>query len=313
MKRAAVALAALGAAAGLIAAVAPAPPVPVPADNPTSAARVELGRRLFYDADLSIDGTLACASCHEQRRAFAEGVATHGGVKGALGRRNAPGLANVAYLSPLTWADPTATTLETQAVTPLTGEHPVEMGMAGQEAELARRLAADACYRSMFAAAYPGEPVGLATTTKALAAFERTLVSFGSPYDRRAMDAAARRGEAVFKARGCADCHAGDQFTDSRFHVVGTANPGDDGAFEKTGDSAHRGAFRTAPLRNVAVSDPYLHDGSAATIAQAVARHATVSADDMAAIEAFLAALTDRAFIANEALSIPKAFCGVKR
>ena len=313
MRRIAVALAALGGAAGLIAAAAPAPPVPVPADNPMNAAKVELGRRLFYDADLSIDGTLACASCHEQRRAFAEGVATHGGVRGAPGRRNAPSLTNVAYLSPLTWADPNETSLERQAVTPLTGEHPVEMGMAGQEAELARRLNGDACYRSMFAAAYPGEPVGMAATLKALAAFERTLVSFDTPYDHGAMDAAQRRGEAVFQARGCANCHAGDQFTDGKFHAVGTANAGDDGAFEKTGDPAHRGAFRTAPLRNVALSNPYLHDGSAPTIAEAVARHAKVPAGDMAAIEAFLGALTDRAFVANEALSIPKAFCGKAR
>jgi cytochrome c peroxidase len=127
------------------------------------------------------------------------------------------------------------------------------------------------------------------------------------------MDAAQRRGEAVFQARGCANCHAGDQFTDGKFHVVGTANAGDDGAFEKTGDPAHRGAFRTAPLRNVALSNPYLHDGSAPTIAEAVARHAKVPAGDMAAIEAFLGALTDRAFVANEALSIPKAFCGKAR
>lgn len=309
MKRFAVVLA----AAGLIAAAAPAPPVPVPADNPMSAAKIELGRRLFYDADLSIDGTLACASCHEQRRAFAEGVATHGGVKGALGRRNAPSLTNAAYLSPLTWADPNETSLERQAITPLTGEHPVEMGMAGQEAELARRLNADACYRSMFAAAFPSEPVGMAAAVKALAAFERTLVSFESPFDRGAMDAAQRRGQTAFEANGCAACHAGDQFSDGKFHAVGTANPGDDGAFEKTGHAAHRGAFRTAPLRNVALSAPYLHDGSAATIAQAVQRHAPVPADDMAAIEAFLNALTDRAFIANEALSIPKTFCGKAR
>ncbi len=110
-----------------------------------SAIKVELGRRLFYDADLSVDGTLSCASCHEQRRAFAEGNATHPGVRGALGRRNVMSLTNVGYLAPLTWADPGQIHLEGQVLAPVTGEHPVEMGMHGQEAEIARRLASDAC------------------------------------------------------------------------------------------------------------------------------------------------------------------------
>ena len=172
------AIAALLMAAGLVCgAAAPAyrwdlprgvPPPPVPADNPMSKAKVELGRRLFYDADLSVDGTLSCAACHEQHRAFTEGNATHPGVKGAPGRRNVPGLANVGYLAPLTWADPAQTTLERQVATPVTGEHPVEMGMHGQEAEIVRRLAADACYREMFAAAFPetkGE-ISFAATAK---------------------------------------------------------------------------------------------------------------------------------------------------
>ena len=162
-----------------------APPA-VPADNPMSAAKVELGRRLFYDGDLSADGTVGCFNCHGQHRGFTESNAVHPGVKGAPGRRNAMMLGNVAYLSALTWADPTQRTLETQVLTPLMGEHPVEMGMKGQEAELVRRLSADACYRRQFAEAFPGEAGAIDPphVAKAIAAFERTLVSFGSDYAR---------------------------------------------------------------------------------------------------------------------------------
>jgi cytochrome c peroxidase len=126
---------------------------------PEPQARFELGRRLFYDADLSRDGTVACATCHVQRHAFADSVCTHPGVDDTPGRRNVPGLANVAHFSPLTWADPRQTTLEAQLLVPVFGTHPVEMGMAigGGEAEIARRLARDPCYRQMFAAAFPGE------------------------------------------------------------------------------------------------------------------------------------------------------------
>lgn len=117
--------------------------MPVPRNNPMSAAKVELGRRLFYDADLSVDGTMACATCHEQHRAFSDGNPTHAGVHGEPGRRNVPGLANVGWLRTLTWADPRQSSLERQAAVPVMGTTPVEMGMAGQEAEITRRLTRD--------------------------------------------------------------------------------------------------------------------------------------------------------------------------
>ena len=237
-----------------------------------------LGRRLFYDADLSVDGTLSCASCHEQHRAFADGNATHPGVKGAAGRRNVMGLANVAYLSPLTWADPAQTTLEAQVAAPVTGDHPVEMGMRGQEAEIVRRLGADACYRAMFAAAFPetrGE-ITFGSTADAIGAFERTLVSWNSPYDRhfrgdrRALSDTARRGAALFRAQGCSGCHAGPNFTDGRFHAVVRLRGDDQGLAEKTAKPADRGKFRTPNLRNAELTGPYLHDGSARTIPAAI-------------------------------------------
>ena len=319
--------AALAVAAGL-ACIAAAPgyqwrlppgvaPPPVPAANQMSQAKVELGRRLFYDADLSLDGTLSCASCHEQRRAFAEGNATHPGVRGAAGRRNVMALGNVAYLSPLTWADPGQTSLETQVATPVAGEHPVEMGMHGQEAEIARRLSADACYRQMFNAAFPatGGEISFAAASDALAAFERTLVSRTAPYDRGALPPEARQGEAVFKAKGCVACHAGVNFTDGRFHAIAPVRGNDLGAFENTGKPADRGLFRTPSLRNAALTDPYLHDGAARTLAAAILAHddADLTQDEVAAITTFLDTLTDHAFVTDPRFALPTSFCGKKR
>ncbi len=300
------------------------PPL-VPADNPMSAAKVELGRRLFYDADLSVDGTLACASCHEQKHAFSAGVALHPGVRDTPARRNAPGLANVAYLSPLTWADPAQKALEGQLATPILGEHPVEMGMHGQEAEIARRLSADPCYRSLFAAAFPerrGE-VSLETAGRALAAFERTLLSWNSPYDRArrgeaaALSDEARAGEVVFRRAGCATCHSGPNLTDGAFHVIAAPRAGDLGLQEKTARARDTGAFRTPSLRNVALTGPYLHDGSAPGVRMAIFAHDSavdrLSQDDAAAISAFLTSLTDRDFVENPRFALPREACGKAR
>ncbi len=235
-----------------------APPA-VPADNPMTQARVELGRRLFYYADLSADGTLSCANCHVQRHAFADSVATRGGVDGSSGRRNAPGLANVGWLTPLTFADPGATTLEVQAVTPVFGTHPVEMGMAGREGELMARLARDRCYRSQFARAFPasGGRIDFTGVARALAAFQRTLVSYGSAYDKGRMTAEQRAGQALFQ-RDCAACHSGPHFTDLAFHRIAAADPAasDQGLFEKSVREADRGRFRTPSLRNAALTAP---------------------------------------------------------
>ena len=291
----------------------------VPADNPMSMAKVELGRRLFYDADLSADGTLACAGCHEQRRAFADGNATRPGVHGGPGRRNVPGLANVAWFPRLTVADRAVTTLETQALVPLLGERPVEMGMKGMEAELPRRLGADACYRRMFARAFPERKgrIDTASVTAALAAFERTMVSLYSPYDRwRAGDAGAlgplaARGAALFAERGCAACHAGRDLSDMDYHRLEPPEARDPGLIEASGLAQDAGRFRTAPLRNVALTGPWWHDGSATTLEAAVRRHPmAVSEADMPAIRAFLDSLTDPDFLADARLSRPDRACG---
>lgn len=288
----------------------------VPADNAMSTAKVELGRRLFYDADLSADGTMSCATCHEQHRAFADGNASHPGVTGEPGRRNVPGLANVAWFTRLTFADPGLTSLETQVGVPVLGIHPVEMGMAGREAEIAARLSRDPCYRTMFAKAFPegGGRIDFGSTTKAIASFERTLVSFGSPYDRGAMSLQAKAGQAMF-ARSCAGCHAGLNFTDQDYHRIDLADPPaiDPGLGEKTGKPADLGKFRTPSLRNVSLGAPYWHDGSERTLAGAIDRHRlTLTADETAALVSFLEALTDPEFITRKSLALPATACGRK-
>ncbi|WEK47711.1 MAG: cytochrome c peroxidase [Candidatus Andeanibacterium colombiense] len=287
-------------------------PPPVPSNNPMSAVKVELGRRLFYDADLSIDGTMSCATCHEQHRAFADGNRTMPGVHGDPGRRNVPGLANVGYLTPLTWADPRLAALEAQAAVPVFGETPVEMGMKDAEAELPKRLGRDGCYRSMFRAAFPKERgrIDGVTVAKALAAFQRTLVSYRSPYDRGEFSPAAQRGKAVF-GQVCAECHSGANLTDGRFHALESGGA-DVGLAEISGNAGDRGKFRTPSLRNAALTAPYFHDGSAATLDEALRRHGAISltAAQRMDIFALLGALTDKAFVSDPRFAYPESACG---
>ena len=305
---------------GALAALAALLPVlaPAAAGQTPAKARIELGRRLFYDADLSRDGTMACATCHEQRHGFADGNRTHPGVTDEPGRRNVPGLANVGRFTRLTWADPRQTALARQVAVPVLGTHPVEMGMAGMADAIPRRLGRDPCYAQMFAAAFPGSgrPISFAHAASALASFERQLVSRASPYDRGRLPAAARAGAALF-ARDCAACHKGPDFTDMTYHRLAPADPtaADQGLFEVTGRRRDRARFRTAPLRNLAVTAPYWHDGSAATLADAIARHGArhgraYAPAQLARLQAFLATLNDAAFLTNPALGLPATACG---
>ena len=269
----------------------------VPDDNPMSEAKVALGRRLFHDRRLSRNGTQACADCHRPALAFTDGRARAVGSTGAEHRRSAPSLANVAYAASLTWADPAVRRLEDQARIPLLGTDPVEMGFGGHEAELEARLRADAADAARFAAAFPGEtePVTLDNLTRALAAFERTLVSGNSPYDRLvyqgkmdALSEAGWRGLRLFFSdrTGCAACHGGLLFAGGfdygrlqrpaapRFLDNGLLDaaerrgPGaiDPGLARATGRRRDRGLFKVPTLRNIAVTAPYMHDGRIATL-----------------------------------------------
>src|SRR5262245_7720311 len=164
----------------------PFPRPVVPADNPMNLAKVELGRYLFYDKRMSSNGKTSCASCHRQELAFTDGRAQAEGTTGELHPRSSMSLANAGYSPLLTWANPTLSALEEQAKIPMFGTDPVELGLKGHEDEFLRRIAADAVYQRLFPQSFPGEnPLyTINNVTKALAAFERTLVSVNSPYDR---------------------------------------------------------------------------------------------------------------------------------
>lgn len=284
-------------------------PLPVvPANNPMTKEKVALGRHLFYDKRLSADKTMSCATCHQQGKAFTDGKRFSTGITGQQARRSAMSLANVAYLPVLTWSNPLLTSLEVQALIPLFGEHPVEMGMAGKEAVLFERLKAEPVYRKLFKEAFPAESksgddalYSLSTVTKALASFQRTLISVGSPYDRyryggewSAIGPAAKRGEALFfgEKMECYHCHGGFNFTDNikhsrmpfpelGFHNTGLYNTDGKGGYpeghtgikEFTGAPADMGKFRTPTLRNIAKTGPYMHDGSITDLASVIRSH----------------------------------------
>ena len=277
-------------------------PLPrVPEENPMRAETVELGRYLFYDKQLSGNGAQSCESCHFQALAFSDGRALPIGSTGEVLARNSPALVNVAYDATLTWANPVLTELERQVLVPMFGEFPVELGITGHEQEVLGRFQADANYQRMFAAAFPDDPapINFHNITRALAAFVRALVSSNSPYDRylagdkTALSPAAQRGMEMFFSEEleCHHCHTGFNFTVSTVHANSTfsaavfqnnglynldgqgAYPrGNRGVYEITGKPEDMGRFRPPTLRNVALTAPYMHDGSLATL-EDVVRH----------------------------------------
>lgn len=251
-----------------------------PASNPTTPAKVALGAKLFADPRLSRNGRVSCAGCHVATLAFTDGLATARGVTDRPLARNAPSLLNVA-LSPSLFWDGRTPTLEEQARIPLL--HPDEMGLDDEE-EVARIVSSVEEYPPLFEKAFGDRTVTLQRVARALAAFQRTLLSGDAPFDRwwagdeDAMDDAAKRGYRVFVDRGgCAQCHSIRQsyalFTDGDFHNTGAGKGeglADPGRFAVTKRDEDRGAFRTPGLRNVALTAPYMHDGSLATLADVI-------------------------------------------
>jgi cytochrome c peroxidase len=270
----------------------------VPSGNPMSDAKVQLGRRLFYDQRMSINGQGGCSSCHLQELGFADrkdkSVAV--GVTGEKHPRRAMPLANVGYFGALTWANPTMTMLETQARTPLFGAHPVELGLPEGGGPFLKVVSSNPIYLKLFPEAFPGEsgPYTFDHITRALASFERTMISGRSPYDRyryqgdeNALSESAKRGEDLFfhQPQNCFRCHGGftlggdpvqaahpDQlpefFNNGLYNLAGAQSfPADNlGIYEFTHDPKDIGKFRAPSLRNVALRAPYMHDGSIATL-----------------------------------------------
>ncbi|HTU59409.1 MAG TPA: di-heme enzyme, partial [Polyangiales bacterium] len=280
------------------------PEMAVPADNALSDARIDLGRHLFYDKRLSGNGAQACAGCHRQELAFSDGRVLPEGSTGHVIPRNAPSLANVGYLPVYTWVNPLLYTLEKQAMVPLFADLVVELGVSGREREVLERLSADATYPDLFARAYPeGPPAALSwdNILRALASFQRSLVSNRAPYDRYlqgeedAISDAAKRGLALFESDrlSCSRCHEGFNFTRAvrtreqerwkdSFVNTGLYNTSDPGGYprdnpglnEISDDPADIGRFRVPSLRNVAVTAPYMHDGSLPTLSAVLDHYA---------------------------------------
>ena len=334
----------------------------VPADNPMSASKITLGRHLFYDMRLSGNGRQSCATCHDRSRAFTDGRARAIGSTGEQHPRGSMSLVNVAYASALTWGNPSMVRLEEQALVPMFGDHPVELGLASPS-ELAARLADVPDYQRLFHVAYGGgrETITIDNITRAIASFERTIVSGRSPYDRyhydrddSAVSDAARRGERLFFSSplSCFRCHGGFNFSGAvnfegrrgqppEFHNTGLYNltgllsypSANMGVYDVTKKPEDVGKFKAPTLRNIAITAPYMHDGSIATLEEAIDHYAaggrtiadgpyrgigrdnpnkspiirgfSISTDQKSDLIAFLKTLTDDQLLHDPSLSNP--------
>lgn len=250
-------------------------PIQWPADNPYSRAKAELGKLLYFDRRLSADGTVSCADCHHPRFGFSDGKPSSIGIKGQRGNRNAPTVLNRAYSLAQFW-DGRAATLEEQALGPMA--NPIEMG--NTHADIVARLKAIPGYRKLFKEVYGTEEIDIGQVAKAIATFERTILSGNSPYDqykagkKDAMTPAQIRGMQVFFGKAkCDRCHEGINFTTNAYHNIGVGmdkpNP-DVGRYAVTKDPRDWGAFKTPTLREIARTAPYMHDGSLATLEEVV-------------------------------------------
>lgn len=260
------------------------PPVPIPADNPPTADTVALGRKLYYDTRLSADNTVSCANCHNPAKAFTDGLRVSLGVGGKNGTRNAPTVLDAAY-NPAQFWDGRAASLEDQAGGPMA--NPVEMGLPHEV--MVAKISKVADYQAAFDKAFGPGPITIDKVQKAIASFERTLLSGDSPFDKyeyggdkTALSPAAIRGLAIFRDKqkgNCATCHTiGDKyalFTDGKYHNIGeglddNGDLKDLGRYTQTHVDADRGAFRTPTLRNISRTAPYMHDGSVKTLKDVV-------------------------------------------
>ncbi len=338
----------------------------IPSYNPISAEKITLGRHLFYDQRLSGNQTQSCESCHLQKLAFADGEQTPLGSTGERLFRNSPGLANAFYHSTLTWANNGLLELEEQLKVPIRGDNPVELGVSdGLLDEVLARFDDDRQYEALFDAAFPESETGatIEKITFALASFCRTLVSANSPYDRyvagdkTALSESQRRGLALFSGEQleCFHCHRGANltvsyrdenttqetvsypfFNNGLYDVDGEGSypARDQGLYDLTLNPRDRGLFRPPSLRNVALTAPYMHDGSIADLRGVLEHYAaggtvtesgpnagdgrtsrlksglvrgfSLSEADKQDVLAFFDALTDADFTTNPAFANPR-------
>lgn len=324
------------------------PPPPVPADNPLTDESVILGEKLFFDKGLSANNTISCSSCHDPEHAFAEPKTVSVGANGDALKRNALALVNVAYNASFTWAHNNLESIEKQLMIPLFNEHPVEMGVTGNEKRILKRFEGSE-YRALFEAAYGDDTPNLNNIVKALASYVRSLVSFNSAFDNYAY---AQDDDALtpqqleglnlfFSERTeCFHCHGGLNFTQSSkhsfqpftaqpFHNTGLYNEdgkgsypeSDMGLYSVTHNKDDMGKFRAPTLRNIALTAPYMHDGSIATLDEVIEFYArggnvaespnpyrspfiksfAITEEEKAALVAFLQSLTDEEFVKTHA------------
>lgn len=330
--------------------------------NPSTNEKIALGRELFYDTRLSGNGTQSCASCHQQDKAFTDGRPTAIGSTGESHPRNAQGLANVVYHATLTWANPALTELERQMEVPMFGENPVEMGINDQNKnEVLNRFKQNTNYVKLFKSAFPkdADPVSFSNIIAAISTFERTLISSDSKYDQFlrkevTLNDSELRGMNLFMGEKaeCFHCHGSFNFNDQTryqglsqidtpFHNTGLYNIDGKGGFpfpnrglfETTSKAPDMGAFRAPSLRNVAVTGPYMHDGSITTLKEVLDFYAAggrtitsgvyagdgrtnpyksdlitrinLSEQDKIDLVNFLGTLTDNKFLSNPQFSNP--------
>ncbi len=255
-------------------------------DNPVTAAKVELGKALFFDPRLSANGSISCASCHNPSLGWSDGLKTGIGINGTVLGRATPTIVNVGYNTQFMW-DGRKKSLEDQALGPMRAAEEMRTDLVAA----VNMLASIAGYREMFGRAFPGEQVSEATIAKALAVFQRTVVSNDSRFDswvageRSALTQQEWRGYQVFNdpERGnCAKCHSGPNMTDNGYHNIGIKHAdgkADEGRFKIRAVASMKGAFKTPTLRDIALTGPYFHDGSASTLMEVV-EHYNRGGDD---------------------------------
>lgn len=290
----------------------------IPSDNQLTVARVELGKLLFHDTRLSGDGTISCASCHQQALGFADDVAISLGIEGRLGFRNATTLTNVAYQNVL-FMDGGVPNLELQVLAPFDDVNEMDKSII----EAAEELKADEELNNLSIRAY-GRQMDPYVITRSIAAFERTLISGNSLYDQYLNgDASALSPQQMsgmnlfFSAETkCSSCHSGPHFTDGSFRNIGLyAEYEDKGRERVTADPSDNGKFKVPTLRNVAVTGPYMHDGSVGSLEEVIDHFAggganhplqdpliselNLTDEQKADLLAFLSSLTDQAFLVN--------------